>query len=296
MIVDGVFSGGGVKSFAYIGALQACEEKGIQFARVAGSSAGAIVAGLLAAGYQAKELKEIMLNLDLQQFLDGGKLEKYFPFAKWLAVYRTLGLYKGDRLELWLAELLKEKGIVSFNDITKVEMKITTADLTLGRLIILPDDLTKIYGINQNAFSVAKAIRMSASLPYFFRPIKLFDQQARKHLLVDGALLSSLPMGIFKTDQSKQKRPVLGFQLQSKENYFTNFQIDNGLRFTKTLIGTMQHAQDLKYIEQHDKRNIIFLDTDAVNVADFGLSQQRREQLIEKGYHKTKHFLQKQLV
>ena len=59
MEVDGVFSGGGIKGFAYVGAIQILEERGIQFKRVAGTSAGAILAAFIAAGFNAQELEEI---------------------------------------------------------------------------------------------------------------------------------------------------------------------------------------------------------------------------------------------
>lgn len=42
MLIDGVFAGGGVKAFAFIGALQAMEEKNFTFSRIAGTSAGAL--------------------------------------------------------------------------------------------------------------------------------------------------------------------------------------------------------------------------------------------------------------
>ena len=50
MLIDGVFSGGGLKGFALVGAYQELERKGYQFHRVAGTSAGAILATLIAAG------------------------------------------------------------------------------------------------------------------------------------------------------------------------------------------------------------------------------------------------------
>lgn len=55
-LVDGVFEGGGNLGTAYIGALMALEERGVWFKRVAGTSAGAITAALVAAGYTAEEL------------------------------------------------------------------------------------------------------------------------------------------------------------------------------------------------------------------------------------------------
>ncbi|WP_067836860.1 patatin-like phospholipase family protein [Amphibacillus sediminis] len=294
MKIDGVFSGGGVKAFAYIGALEAVEQAGIKFERVAGSSAGALIAGLIAAGYQASELKQKVINLDLTDFLDGSKMERFLPFLKWLSLYHSLGLYKGKKFEGWLAQLLADKGIHTFSDLDKDKLKLTVADLTLKRLIIIPDDLEQVFGVAADRFSVAKAIRMSASLPYFFKPEKLYDQEAKKHLLVDGALLSSLPMWLYKRANQKLVRPVIGFQLQSKENYLMHTKSDNALQFTKTLITTMQHAQDLKYIAKYDQPNIVFLDTDEVNVADFGIDKQERLALIANGKKKTQVYLKKQ--
>ncbi|MDP4006394.1 patatin-like phospholipase family protein [Methylobacterium sp. NEAU K] len=54
----GVFEGGGVRGYAHLGALKACEDKGIRFAGVSGTSIGAIVAALVAAGYTSTELYE----------------------------------------------------------------------------------------------------------------------------------------------------------------------------------------------------------------------------------------------
>ena len=51
MIIDGVFSGGGIKGFALVGGLQVLEERGFVFQRTAGTSAGSILAALVTAGY-----------------------------------------------------------------------------------------------------------------------------------------------------------------------------------------------------------------------------------------------------
>ena len=63
MLIDGVFSGGGLKGFALVGAYQVLEEKGYQFQRVAGTSAGAILASFIAAGYTAKEIEKLLDEL-----------------------------------------------------------------------------------------------------------------------------------------------------------------------------------------------------------------------------------------
>jgi predicted acylesterase/phospholipase RssA len=67
---DAVFEGGGVKGIGMVGAVAVTEDQGYQFSNVAGTSAGAIVASLVAAGYNAGELKNILDNLDYTHFKD----------------------------------------------------------------------------------------------------------------------------------------------------------------------------------------------------------------------------------
>jgi len=57
--VDGVFEGGGALGTAYVGALRALEDSNVSFARVAGNSAGAITAAMVAAGFTAREIESL---------------------------------------------------------------------------------------------------------------------------------------------------------------------------------------------------------------------------------------------
>src|SRR5262249_42911955 len=59
-VVDVVFEGGGAKGLAFVGALQALQEADLRIRRVVGTSAGAITALMLAAGYTAHELMDVM--------------------------------------------------------------------------------------------------------------------------------------------------------------------------------------------------------------------------------------------
>jgi predicted acylesterase/phospholipase RssA len=63
--VDGVFEGGGALGTAYVGALMALQEHRIWFKRVAGTSAGAITAAMIAAGYSASEIAWLTAPSDL---------------------------------------------------------------------------------------------------------------------------------------------------------------------------------------------------------------------------------------
>ena len=64
---DGVFQGGGVKATAFTGAICRLEEEGMMWQRLAGTSAGAIIAAFLAVGYRGKEIKKIMYELIIKK-------------------------------------------------------------------------------------------------------------------------------------------------------------------------------------------------------------------------------------
>ena len=211
MYIDGVFSGGGIKAFSLIGAYAAMEEKGFRIKRVAGTSAGSLVAALIAAGYTSKEMTRLIEEMDLKKFMDSRSTLIPSALAKWLFLYWKLGLYKGKEFELWIAEKLAAKGIRTFGDLPPETLRVIASDLTNGTMLVLPDDLVK-YGINPQTFSIAKAIRMSCSLLFFFEPVKIKDDQG-KSVIVDGGVLSNFPMWLFDKESVKKLRPVLGVKL-----------------------------------------------------------------------------------
>ena len=165
----GVFEGGGVRGNGHVGAAYAMQEAGYQFTDLAGSSAGAIAAALLAAGYSCDELKKEMESLDYMKFKGKGLASHFGLPGKAFSIVFRLGIYNTVWLEGWVGEMLKEKGIYTFGDLWKKGriLKITASDLTDRRLLILPDDL-KDFGLDPDLFSIARAVRMSVGIPVFF--------------------------------------------------------------------------------------------------------------------------------
>ena len=290
MNIDGVFSGGGIKGFALIGAYQAIEEKGLKFKRIAGTSAGAIVAGFIAAGYKSETLLNIMDEIELKDLLDKNALLSTVPLIRWLRVYWKLGLYKGDALENWIEEKLKVRGIYTFADLAPGTLRIIASDLSNGRLMVLPDDLDK-YGIPKETFPVAKAIRMSASLPYFFEPVRLKSLDGLS-LVVDGGVLSNFPMWLFDKENTKKVRPVLGIKLSHNIQERPKNEIHNAIELYDALFQTMKDAHDSRYISRKHSNNIIFIPTEGVLTTEFELTDEKKKELTDYGYEKAKAFLQ----
>ncbi|QDI89854.1 hypothetical protein EPH95_00595 [Salicibibacter halophilus] len=289
MFIDGVFAGGGVKGFAFIGALEELEKRNYRFKRVAGTSAGALVASLIMAGYTSEELRDLMEELDPQTLLDPTPWTQHFPMLlKWLGVYWGLGLYKGNRLEEWLGEKLAAKGIRTFNDLPKKSLRIVASDLTRGQLLVIPDDL-HVYGIIPETFPIARAVRMSCSLPYFFQPVKLFDKNGETAIIVDGGILSNFPMWLFRREE-RVKRPLLGFQLNPEPNDTRNT-IDNALELYSSVFETMQKGHDARYVEKHKQENVVFIPVNRIKTTSFSLTKDDRKRLAQLGRDATQNYL-----
>ncbi|MBN6888836.1 NTE family protein [Cytobacillus horneckiae] len=292
MEIDGVFSGGGIKGFALIGAYEEIENRGLHFKRVAGTSAGSLIAALIIANYSSEEIARMMDELDLNKFLDPRKTVIPFAATKWFLLYWSLGLYKGNELEKWISEKLAARGIRTFADIPQQSLRIIASDLTNGRLVVLPDDLHK-YQIDPAKFPVAKAVRMSCSLPYFFEPVKLYGPGHSTNIIVDGAVLSNFPMWLFDKDNVKKTRPVLGVKLSNNTNEIPPKKIKNAIKMFEALFETMKDAHDSRYISRSHEQNIIFIPTEGVLATEFELTQQGKYDLLKLGRERAREFLSK---
>ncbi|MFF2448622.1 patatin-like phospholipase family protein [Neobacillus sp. NPDC058068] len=289
MKIDGVFAGGGIRGFTLVGAYEEIESRGFQFARVAGTSAGSIVAALIAAGYTSKEIYQLVDEFDLPKMLDTRKSIIPFSIAKWLLLYWRLGLYKGNELEKWMKEKLEAKGIRTFSDLPPKALRVIASDLSKGQMIVLPDDLEK-YGIPPGSFSIAKAIRMSCSIPYFFEPVKLRSLDGMS-IIVDGGVLSNFPMWLFDKDNVKKVRPVLGIKLSPSEYEHEKHKIKNGIQLFGALFETMKDAHDQRYISKKHVENIIFITAEGVSLTEFNLTEEKKQKLFEIGREHAKKFL-----
>ena len=149
MFADLVLEGGGVKGIALVGAISVLEDRGYEFRRVAGTSAGAIVGSLVAANARAAELQEIMRGVDYRRFQDGPRWRDLFV-GKVVALLFERGIYDGQYLKDWLGEQLTKLGVHTFADLPyddaerppdpehAYRLVVMTSDISQGRLRRLP--------------------------------------------------------------------------------------------------------------------------------------------------------------
>ncbi len=255
---DAVFEGGGVKGIGLAGAVAAIEQAGYEFENLAGTSAGAIVASLLAVDYTGQELGAIMETLDYRKFKDPGGIGKAGPAGKAINLSTEYGIYEGDFLETWLQKLLAAKGKTTFGDIRMphptheryvYKFQAIASDVTERRMLVLPGDL-KDFGQDIDSFPIAKAVRMSMSIPLFYEPFKLTDAEGKEHLIVDGGVLSNYPIWLLDDATSNPDWPTFGFKLVESDprNQDTDSLIHGLPSYLEALVSTMMDAHDNYHI------------------------------------------------
>ncbi len=193
-------------------------------------------------------------------------------------------------MEAWVAGKLAERNVVTFKDVRPKSLRIITSDISNGKLVVLPDDLPN-YGIDPSTFPVAKAVRMSCSIPYFFEPVKL-NVGKSKFLFVDGGVLSNFPMWLFNSDHVRKERPVIGLRL-SVDEIWKPHEVDNAVELFSALFKTMKDAHDARYISKKHVHNIVFIPMKGISAMDFNLNDEKKGELINKGRQCTKEFLKK---
>ncbi|WNS44328.1 patatin-like phospholipase family protein [Paenibacillus sp. MMS20-IR301] len=295
MEINAVFEGGGVKGIALAGAVEATEQAGRTFRRVAGTSSGSIIASLLAAGYDGEALSRIIRATPFTSFLKRGALYNTAVIGPAVRVLIKKGLYSGQALEAWIKGLLHEKGVNTFSDLPQGKLSVIASDITNGRIVVLPDDLA-LYGISADSFEVAKAVRMSCSIPYFFDPVMLrlsgaaakgraFTEQFV--YMVDGGMLSNFPLWLFDEKKNgfaspERRTPTVGYQLIGKAQPQPH-RITGPFSMLQAMVGTMLSAHDERYIETDKFVRTVKIPTLGISTTQFHISPEQSEAVYNAG-------------
>jgi len=290
MYADLVCKGGGVKGTALVGAICYLEEQGYTWKRLAGTSVGAIITSLLAVGYTGKEIKDILFDLDYKSLLDKKYLNSIRFWGPTLNLLFKKGIYSGNTIEKLLEEKFKAKNKTTFRDVSingESYLKIIASDTTNKKLLILPDDLIN-YNIDPLNFEISKAVRMSMSVPFFFKPIKLYSNN-NPALIVDGGLLSNFPIWLFDSKREPQW-PTFGLNLYDdyKAKYSKHI---NFLSFALDVVETSLMTNEDTYFRDSDSVRIMNIPTLGINSLDFSISYQQKLSLYNSGYSVAKSFL-----
>lgn len=199
-----VLSGGGAKGIAHIGVLQALEEYGIPIDYIAGTSIGAIVGGLYAAGYSPAEMMEIVRSEEFIAASRGRIDDKYGlyylenqPNPAWL------------RINISREHFLDIQGVIQNNIPTNIVSPFlmdfqfmeylgpaaAAANYSFDNLFVpfrcIAANIEDNRGEVMRFGSLADAVRASMTFPFYFNPITIDGR-----LMMDGGMFNNFPADV----------------------------------------------------------------------------------------------------
>jgi len=274
-----VLSGGGARGLSQIGVLAELENNGIRPDLVVGTSIGAIVGGLYAAGYTPRELENIAREIDWERlFTDNPERTKLFLTQR-LATERFFlhirfsglgfhipeGLTEAQILYNKLIELCAPADYASGGDFDNLRLsfRAVTTDLKTGKTYVFSDG------------NLAAVLRASAAVPLLLSPM-----ETDSALLADGGLVFPIPVEIALAESAKI---IIAVDATAEVIYPRN--LDNALYILDQMTNIM--TEEKKAVERRTADIVITPEFEGHGSFDFS----RIDWLIEQGRLATKEIL-----
>ncbi|MDQ1139656.1 patatin-like phospholipase family protein [Pedobacter agri] len=275
-----VFSGGGAKGLSHIGTLKALEENHIPIDYITGTSMGGIVGAMYAAGYSPKEIEEIALSKDFQNWVNGRYTSDYtYYFQK-----------NAPNASMLTAKVAIDTGFhFSFrsNIINDIPLNFAFLELFSQASAVSKDNFDHLFVpyrcmvadvLSQKSITVGKgnlaeAVRATMTVPIIYRPIKLDGKY-----VFDGGLYNNFPADVME----KEFKPdyVIGVNVSSKTYNEYPKNIDDRL-MNRFLVYMFLSKSDSTMIG----KNGVYIQPD---LGDYSVTNFAPvEDLIKKGYDAT---------
>lgn len=190
-----VLGGGGARGIAHVGVLRVLEELHVPVDFVVGTSMGAIVGGLYAAGVSPGAMEEWLRHADWDDLFRDQPSYSRLSFRRKMEAHAfpiplevglgsdglqlPSGLIAGQKLNAALRSMTFPVARVSDFDSLAIPFRAVATDLETGRAVVLGDG------------DLVDAMRASMSAPGVFTPYPVGDQ-----LLVDGGLVQNVPVEV----------------------------------------------------------------------------------------------------
>lgn len=302
-----VLSGGGIKGISYCGALDALDKYNILYDEdgkskikgFAGTSAGSIVAALLAVGYNPTELKKVMSEMDFKEFIDDktGYIRDAVNFVE------DYGMCPGKYMYDVLGELIEKK--TGDPDYTLCDLFRDTGI----QLVLVGTDMNALksvyfwHGNEEKDYSdvpIRKAVRTSVSVPFLFEPVI-----CKGNYCVDGGILDNYPIHVFDGEYPGEIKArlnlmppnpkVLGLNIMT-DNEVLNYsltkrqQIASVYEFSMSFVDIFFAESERRIMTPSFWKRTINLVTPDYPLSNFSLSVKQKKELIDVGEKYTNEF------
>jgi len=202
-----VLSGGGAWGVAHIGVLKELEKNQIPIDFVAGTSMGALIAGMYAGGYSPEEMEQIVMDPSFQSLVTGRIPQEYVYYFKMNEPNASILNLKLNLDSGQLRTSLPTGLISAYNyDFKMMELlapAAAAADYNFDSLFVPfrcvgADIMNKRQVVFRRGY-LPSAVRASATYPLYMRPIKIDDV-----LMFDGGLYNNFPADVLDRDFNPQ--------------------------------------------------------------------------------------------
>ncbi len=186
-----VLGGGGAKGAAEVGVLKAIEQAGVKVDYIVGTSIGAIVGSLYAAGYTSAELDTLFcqqewlslltdrnMKLSSEPFKQVNGVTYIFGFPVIDQNNPSWGVLGGGRVEQMIDSMLAARNAVEFESMP-IPFRCVAAELRTATEVVLSEG------------TVPQAVRASMAIPGLFKPVVINGRS-----LFDGGMLNNLPVDV----------------------------------------------------------------------------------------------------
>jgi len=258
--------GGGIRFPAFIGALQAIDEIGLNVTKVVASSTASIISAMYAFGSSPSEIMDRTLELDTKQFKD----------VSLKSMVKRYGLCCGERLEEWVDEQLSS---ALFSERMRIPLEIVATDMLHYRPVTFSAERFP-------ELRVSVAAAASSLVPGVFG-YKSLSYSGKKYALVDGSLMSGVVEG--RMDRNKK---VLVLKVMSKRTLKRNGSGRLSIcRYFHEMLTFSLHAQEKEFLKGGKWKDTIVIYCAEVSPSTFSLSLNDRKFLYAQGYEQTRKYL-----
>ena len=279
-----VFEGGGVKGVAYAGALDVLEQRGVMAGvrRVAGTSAGAYTAMLVAIGCSAAEIRALATATDYAALED--RLDP-------LRLATKYGIYAGRALLAWIERSVAARGGPA--DLTFAQLAAAGGrDLRVFATDLTTRDVREFSRRATPGVAIAKAVRASMSIPLLFAAWRFADGVPDDHVYVDGGVVMNYPVAAFDDDSAPAA--TLGFRLRAASDRPVRGLpgYDHPIGYAESLYACMAGAQSIDVLHAPgDRARTVPIDDCGYSAVDFHLVAKDYDRLVACGRAATTRYL-----
>ena len=266
-----VLSGGGLKGLAIIGFMKALKECNMKPQAISGASIGAIIGTMMSIGYSYQELYEFIEHFNYDQVCD-------FEISDFM---EEGGIETGNKITRLLQAMIKNKlhkYCITFEE----HYEKTNVWLIINASCLNSQQCEYFSYKTHPTMYIHEALRMTMSLPLWFKPIHYKDS-----MYVDGGLLDNFPIKPF-IDSFVPTNEIIGVKLQhhNLDGQYKDIE-HNTLNYIGSLWSCIYNEINKQQMVNYKDYNIFYIVEESISAFTPELSLESKLKLYNEGYEKS---------